>query len=465
MTSVEEHGLFDTLEGASGANNDAVNAKVPFHMVDAEHVPVARYYSREFFELEKEKLWPHVWQMAAREEELPDPGDFVEYEIVGNSILIIRQQDGSVKALHNACRHRGTELGAGSGRFPGGQIVCPFHGWRWNINGQCSHVFGREGFSEEVLQTKDIALRECLVETWAGHVWINMDLNAPPLMEALSPANRVLDMVGASNWRVKWWKEVILNCNWKLAQEAFFEGYHLKATHPQLYRIDQDYDDETDWMSVAYKALANGHGIFQSGDAKPSYGGAAFDLDFLDMMKTLNVGQDAMQLERDITIMEAVAGQMSPKDPAFPAAAMQALFEYWEEANIPAPPMTAEVMKMWGGDVHLFPNYIMLPSFVNGLAYRSRPYNDDPEWCRFELWSLTTYPVGAEPGRAQLQGRYDKDDTDNWGLIPRQDIANLERMQRGIRSQSMTEQRLSKMWEMTISNMHQELDRRLAAEY
>src|SRR6187455_578857 len=94
---------------AIGPNGDDVNSKVPFHMTSPLHVPSERYYSREFFELEKEKLWPHVWQMAAREEEIPEPGDFVEYEIVGQSLLIVRQVDGSVKALHNACRHRATE--------------------------------------------------------------------------------------------------------------------------------------------------------------------------------------------------------------------------------------------------------------------------------------------------------------------------------------------------------------------
>lgn len=64
-----------------------------------------RYYSREFFELEKKNLRPHVWQMAAREEEIPNSGDYTECEIVGQSLLIVRQVDGSVKALHNVCRH------------------------------------------------------------------------------------------------------------------------------------------------------------------------------------------------------------------------------------------------------------------------------------------------------------------------------------------------------------------------
>jgi hypothetical protein len=78
---------------------------------------------------------------------------------------------------------------------------------------------------------------------------------------------------------------------------------------------------------------------------------------------------------------------------------------------------------------------------------------------------VTTYPPGQEPERAELSGRFAVDDEENWGLIPRQDFSNLERMQRGIRSQSLTETRLSEKWEVIIGNMHEELDRRLAKDY
>ncbi|ROO85646.1 Rieske-like 2Fe-2S protein [Actinocorallia herbida] len=445
---------------APGPNGPEVNAKIPFPMNGWLRVPADRYHSREFFELEKEKLWPHVWQMAAREEEIPHPGDFVEYEIVGQSLLIVRQQDGSVKALHNACRHRATELGSGCGRFPGGQIVCPFHGWRWKIDGSISHVFGREGFDAETVRPEDIALREARCDTWGGHVWVNLDLDAPPLLEALFPAANILQRNGVQRMRAKWWKETILNCNWKLAQEAFFEGWHVKQTHPQLYTYKDGADSETNLQNTVYTPFVNGHGRFQSGDAKEGYGGKP---DFLQAARLNWSGQDAMTLERDITVFESVAGGMDTSDPAYIAKAFDALYDFWEGAGIPAPDRTPEVLKMWGGDIHLFPNYLMLPMYANSLAYRVRPYNDDPDWCRFEVWSLTTYPEGEDRGRLELSGRFDKDDTDNWGLIPRQDFANLERMQRGIKNRSLKEIRLSEKWEATIANMHQELDRRLAA--
>src|ERR1700730_17300929 len=94
----------------------ATAGHVPFRMRDTLHVPRERYYDEEFFELEKEKLWPHVWQMACRLEEIPESGDFVEYEICDQSIIIVRQPDRSIKAFENACRHRATLLAKGSGR-------------------------------------------------------------------------------------------------------------------------------------------------------------------------------------------------------------------------------------------------------------------------------------------------------------------------------------------------------------
>ena len=168
----------------------ATGRAVPFAMRDALHVPRERYYDREFFELEKEHLWPRVWQVACRLEEIPEPGDFVEYEICDDSVLVVRQPDRSVKAFHNACRHRATQLCKGAGRLRGGQIVCPFHGWRWNLDGTNSFVYNPDGFAPECLQADDLRLRECLVDIWGACVWINMDVEARPLREALSPVFR-----------------------------------------------------------------------------------------------------------------------------------------------------------------------------------------------------------------------------------------------------------------------------------
>lgn len=427
--------------------------RVPFAMRDPLHVPRERYYDREFYELEKEYLWPRVWQMACRLEEIPRQGDWVEYEICDQSILVVRQADHAVKAFYNTCPHRGTQLCKGVGRAGAGQIVCPFHGWRWNLDGTNSLVYGAEGFDPECLRPDDIRLRECRVDTWGACVWINMDPDARPLQEALSPAAAHLDAVGVENMRVWWWKEVILNANWKVAQEAFVEAYHVMQTHPQLTMgAGLDYSPDT----AEYFTFENGHALFR-GRGSAATGGLADE--FIERHRLLWEGQDAMTLERDLHVFAGIRDKVSP-DEQFGPAAIAALYEYAKGARIPMPP-PGEGIRLWGGDVFLFPNYLMLPMYGNSLVYRSRPYNDDPEWCRFEIWSLTTYPEGHEPGRARLDGRFAFDDIENWGLIPRQDMGNIERQQRGLHARSYRASRLATEWERAISNMHEELDRYL----
>jgi phenylpropionate dioxygenase-like ring-hydroxylating dioxygenase large terminal subunit len=428
-------------------------------MAHPQRVPKERYFDPVFYELEKEKLWPHVWQMACRLEEIPTPGDFVEYEICDQSILIVRQADHSIKAFYNACRHRAVQLGKGSGRMPQGQIVCPFHGWRWNIDGTVANVYGKEGFEPSCVSDESLQLPEVLVDTWGACVWINMDPDARPLAEALAPAAAILDGIGFGNMRVWWWKEIIIGANWKTAQEAFHEGWHVMRTHPQLTMgMGEDYPVDT----VEYSAFENGHGRFQ-GRFDPTAGGVAEGRGaeaFIERSKTLWEGQDAMTLKRDIDVFMGVRNKVAPGED-FPTVAIRALFDYWEGAGIPVPPMS-EAMQLWGGEVFLFPNFFVLPMYGNALCYRIRPHDDDPERCRFEIFSLTTYPEGHEPARARLQGRYEQDDTENLGLIPRQDVRNIERQQRGLHSRGFTEELLATEWESLISNMHIELDRYLA---
>jgi len=87
-----------------------------------------RYFDPDFYQLEVDMLWPRVWQMACRLEEIPQPRDFVEYEFLDQSIVVLRTDDMDVTAFQNACRHRGVKVVEGCGTCEGG-FVCPFHGW------------------------------------------------------------------------------------------------------------------------------------------------------------------------------------------------------------------------------------------------------------------------------------------------------------------------------------------------
>ena len=135
----------------------------PFPVEDPQLIPSRRYYDEAFFRAEAEHLWPHVWQMACRLEEIPEIGDYVEYKILSQSVIVVRTKSG-VKAFHNACRHRGVRLVGGQGNCKTSGFICPFHGWRWNMDGENTFVFGRQIFDEAVLAQADIKLVPCRVE-------------------------------------------------------------------------------------------------------------------------------------------------------------------------------------------------------------------------------------------------------------------------------------------------------------
>jgi phenylpropionate dioxygenase-like ring-hydroxylating dioxygenase large terminal subunit len=99
----------------------------------SEPLATERYTGDAFFRAEIEKMWPHVWQMAARDEDMPEAGDVVVYENAGRSYLLCRQDDGSVRAFHNVCLHRGRRIRSESG--PATMLHCPYHGFAWNLDG------------------------------------------------------------------------------------------------------------------------------------------------------------------------------------------------------------------------------------------------------------------------------------------------------------------------------------------
>src|SRR5690348_10258845 len=144
------------------ASDTAKLETVPLRVTHPRRIPSQRYYDPAFFELERQRLWPHVWQMAARLEEIPEVGDWVEYKILDKSVIVVRTKSG-VKAFHNVCRHRGVQLAQGRGSCEVQGFVCPFHGWRWNIDGENTFVFGRQMFDEESLKAAEINLKPCRV--------------------------------------------------------------------------------------------------------------------------------------------------------------------------------------------------------------------------------------------------------------------------------------------------------------
>jgi phenylpropionate dioxygenase-like ring-hydroxylating dioxygenase large terminal subunit len=240
MTNVQDR---SSASATDVKTTEVDTSKVPFRITDDVFIPAERYYDEEFFEAEKQ-VWLHSWQHACHESEIPNPGDFTEYKILDQSIFLIRQTDGSVKGFYNACRHRGTALACGTGTFRGEQVVCPFHGWRWNLDGSNSYVYAEPGFRPDTVEKSEVDLPEVAVGLKWGFVWVNFDLDAIPFEQNWRGVEDALDPHGFEKMHVTWWHQIEFAATWKVAQEAFFEAYHVMQTHPEmaLFLRDEDYN-------------------------------------------------------------------------------------------------------------------------------------------------------------------------------------------------------------------------------
>jgi len=206
---------------------------------ETELIPSERYTSREWLRLEYERLWPRVWQMAGREEDIPEVGDFLEYKIGDQSILLVRATTDTIKAFHNSCMHRGTLLVEGQGNVrdrpctPGNEekLQCTFHGWAYNLDGSIHFLPGGSDFAASCVRQDEIRLREVRVDSWGGFLFINMDPAAESLHEWLGPIPERLARFGLEKMRTVQHLSVIVDANWKMAIEQFNESYHAWATH------------------------------------------------------------------------------------------------------------------------------------------------------------------------------------------------------------------------------------------
>ncbi len=134
-------------------------------------IPVYRYTSPEFFAREMELLWPRTWQLACTVDHVAEPGDWYEYRVGPISVLVVRGDDGVLRAFQNVCLHRGSELCSGSGTDLA-EIRCPFHRWTWGLDGRLREVPSRREFG---VLNDDYPLIGVQVDTWGPMVFVNLD--------------------------------------------------------------------------------------------------------------------------------------------------------------------------------------------------------------------------------------------------------------------------------------------------
>jgi phenylpropionate dioxygenase-like ring-hydroxylating dioxygenase large terminal subunit len=436
-------------------------AHVPFAVERPDRIDARRYYDPEFYRLEQERLWPHVWQMACRLQEIEKPGDFVVYEIFDQSVIVTRVDEKTVKAFHNHCRHRGVELVQDRGCAKDG-FTCPFHGWQWRTDGQCKFIYTPALFEKDQLRGSDLALRECRVETWGVFSFINLDVDAPPLRESLGPFVDMHDAWHVESLKVEWWYAARLPVNWKLAMEAFMEGYHVMATHPQLVPGDPAKPETIAYLPMPNELSPMSPYLTMSTAPMPD---TVPSREFIDMnlyfMRVLNQGMAGMTHEKDIRTAERLVDTPLPGDPAGATVEWRhvlndAVVEDHRRQGMDIGDLNEIDAKAYATSVnYCFPNYFLLPTFGSASSYRIRPLG--PEECLFELWSLTRYPEGETPPPIKTPEPWEYNDP-RWPPIPTQDFSNLPRQQRGLHTRGFEFMRLSSKAEGLISNYQRLID-------
>lgn len=192
-----------------------------------------RYTSSERFEREGQAIFGKTWIAVARESDVANEGDCLSVDELGESVLLVRGGDGSVRAFRNSCRHRGTRLLDGRCRVA--ELRCPYHGWTYRLDGRLEHVPGASEFRKGDLRSRD--LLPVRVDAFAGFVWLCFDEAAPPLREYLGDAGERLAPFRLEEMRPIYRRTSEHPCNWKAILDNNGERYHVSSLHPFWWKV------------------------------------------------------------------------------------------------------------------------------------------------------------------------------------------------------------------------------------
>ncbi len=389
------------------------------------------YISEEFAALERKKMWPNVWLFAAREDEMPDTGDTVVFEINDKSFLLVRQKDGSVKGFYNSCLHRGRKLRTKSGKTT--QLRCPFHGFAWKNDGSLKEIPCPWDFKH--LDDKDMSLPEVRVELWQGFVMITENHDLPDFKSWLGPAASHYDRYDFEDRYTGMWVAKKISANWKATAEAFMEAWHSVTTHPQLLPFLGDANSRYDLIGDHFNRA-----ITPSGVLSPHLTGK--DQNYvLEKMNEFSGGSDA-ETNRRFAASED-GGEFDSDDPLMARKVLaeagrkgfteQYGHDYSEASD-------SEILDNF--TYNIFPNFAPWIGFLPTLVYRWLP-GDTADWCIMEIRLLFPAPKGEERPRAVERTYIPDDEPFAWAKdkmgealagVFDQDMANLPHVQTGMKA-------------------------------
>lgn len=229
----------------------------------SETIPSSWYTNPRFHELDKHAVLNHSWHNIGHVSRLKSPGDYIIGVAAENPIIVVRGQDDKLCAFYNVCRHRGGPLAMEDGC--GKVLQCKYHGWTYLLDGS---LRGTPKFDRtELFDKKDYGLVPVNLDVWEGLVFVNLDMEAPPVVTYFKGISERIAPISIS--KKKFYKRVTytVQCNWKVYVDNYLEGYHLPFVHPELCNLldFQKYVTETfDWHSLQYSPIQSNDNLYGS---------------------------------------------------------------------------------------------------------------------------------------------------------------------------------------------------------
>lgn len=437
------------------------NTEVPAELTEAVSIPVAAYVSEQYARDERDLLWRKVWQQVGRVEEIPEVGQYLSYEILDDSIIIVRSAEDQIKAYHNVCAHRGRRLvdkqpGARDARGTTQQFVCGYHGWRYDLKGENTRIPHREDWQGS-LTDECSGLKPVKVDVWAGWIFINLDTNCEPLQDYLEPAASMLEPFELQNMRYRWRKWGIFDCNWKVAMEAFSETYHVQTTHPEF----NQYGEFRGWSRAQGKHSNIGYeapkGMDDNQAAKLRVGTEADPRISTAEMQTYT--WEKANTNTTQTLVNAALRLVDELPEGTPAGEV---LQHWlasarlddEARGVFWPAVDSAHVGKSGTAWQLFPNFQIGHSVNNMLCYSARPCGYDPNKCIFEAAVYELFPPGEAP---ETQWQHCEATEEDWCYVLAQDFANMAAVQQGLKSMGFSGTRPNPYMERSTVNLHRNL--------
>ena len=425
----------------------------------SQPIAASRYTDPGFFRAELAKMWPRVWQWAAREEDMPEPGDTVVYDNAGRSYLVTRQQDGSIRAFHNVCLHRGRKLRSEDGWT--GEFQGPFHGFTWRTDGSLKSIPCRWDFPH--LNETNLRLPEAKVARWGGYIFVREHDEGPGIEDYLAPLPEHFKRWKHEECTTAIWVGKVVPANWKAVMEAFMEAWHTPVTHPQIMPFTGDantsYNIYGDHVNVAFTPFA-----------------------------VISPHIDPKGKEQQWIVDEFVKFNGRSAD-NYEGASQEGGFNVKVPAGVTARKALGESMregytKMFGHDhgqatdaelldalvYNVFPNFAPWGGYMPNIVYRWRPWPDQDKTL-MEVRILTRVPPGSKPGRGVPMKFLSE--SEPWTKAPElgvladvfeQDMCNLPYVQEGLKASKNGLVQLGNYQEIRIRQFQQTLDKYLARE-